>query len=446
MSHVKGGRRWRALPLTAALALLTSLVPATALVAAVPGTALAASPGQQEVYVLAFDPLTGAPRLTALSAANPATQIFQLGGADGLGTGNQAAVVSPDSSAVYVGTTSSPVIPVDTLQQKVGEPFKQTFFGFGFMAMSPDGSTLYIPAGIGVTEYHPATGVLTQNAITVPGAQGLWGIAVSPDGSTLYVADNGGNDVHVIDIATKSVTSTIPLGNAPNTVLLSPDGSRLYVLEAKADTVAVIDTASDTVTTSITIPHPAANMNSTDSSCISPDGSTLFVPGSPGQPLQVISTATDTITSTISNPAGNQNELNCADVRPDGGQPETVDERREPPDDRQAGDRDRRRRAAGVGARTGQLGDSDHAGGGRHQFGGRPGRLPAHLGVHPDRGLPAACSGHLDHQVPGIQQAGNRGEGECAVPARRPEIGVPGRELVGQVRLLPGQHRLRLAG
>ena len=94
--------------------------------------------------------------------------------------------------------------------------------------------------------------------------------------------------------------------------------------------------------------------------------------------------------------------------RSDRGQLEAVDERREPPDDSQAGDRDRRGRTADVRVQAGQLGDRDDAGGGRHPFGGRPGRLPAHLGVHPDRGLPVARCGHLDHQVAGGQHAGNR--------------------------------------
>jgi hypothetical protein len=102
--------------------------------------------------------------------------------------------------------------------------------------------------------------------------------------------------------------------------------------------------------------------------------------------------------------------------RSDRRQLETVDERRQPPDDGRIGDRDRRGRTAGVRVQAGQLGDGDDPGGGRHPFEGRPGRLPAHLGVHPDRGLPVARRGHLDNQVAGVQHAGNRKERERAVP------------------------------
>jgi YVTN family beta-propeller protein len=310
-------RRCRSLPLTAALALLASLVPGTALVATVPGTALAAShvrpaasPSQQEVYVQ-----TDMGNFYGLSAANPDTEIFQAGG--GLASAG-AMVVSPDSSAAYVAGASTSVYPYNTVQGTQGTPIRLNYYGYGPMAMSPNGATLYYQTGVGITEYTPATGKLAQDVIPVSGAQGLWGIAVSPDGSTLYASDNGGDLVDVINVATKTVTSTIALGGAPNTMVLSPDGSRLYVLEDKSNAVAVISTVSDTVVATISMPHVNnLVMNLGDSACISPDGSTLYVPGSPGEPEQVVSTSTDTITSTLLPP--NLNEFSCA-VSPDGSQ------------------------------------------------------------------------------------------------------------------------------
>jgi large repetitive protein len=315
-----GSRRHRrSLPLTAALALLASLVPATALVATVPGTALAASPSQQEVYVLSTNSSGETTDLYGLSAANPATQVFQAPPQPGAAGDGTTVVVSPDSSTAYIGSATGPVEPFNTLQGTAGTPLGPTFVGYGTMAMSPDGSTLYIPAGTGIDEYAPATGKLTQNAIPIPGI--VYGIAVSPDGSTLYTASNGGNLINVINVATKSVTSTITLPSAPDAALLSPDGTRLYVSENQADTISVINTATDTITANIampSLPHGGAPMNLLDTTCISPDGSTLYVPGAPGEPVQVISTATDTITSTIPYPT-NENETSCA-VSPDGSQ------------------------------------------------------------------------------------------------------------------------------
>jgi YVTN family beta-propeller protein len=283
-------------------------------VAAVPGTALAASPSQQEVYAV-----TSTGSLYALSAANPATQIFQTSIQTGESTDN--VVVSPDSSTAYAGSVGGAVQLVNTLQGTAGTTLGPTFDGYGGIAMSPDGSTLYIPNAPDISEYAPATGKLTQNAIPVPSGI-IWGIAVSPDGSTLYADNNNTEVVYVINIATKAVTSTIALGNAPNSMVLSPDGSRLYVLEDKADTVAVINTATDAVAATIAMPSEpgvTAPMNAQDNACISPDGRTLYVPGTPLEPLQVISTATDTITSTINVTPSDNNEGGCA-VSPDGSQ------------------------------------------------------------------------------------------------------------------------------
>jgi YVTN family beta-propeller protein len=299
---------------------LASLLPATALLAAVPGTALAASPSQraaaspsqQEVYA-ATDSEGGnnGAVLYALSAANPATTIFQAQAAPDFVT------VSPDSSTAYVNGDATNVTQVNTLTGTTSTIATPGSPGTGPMAMSPNGSTLYISTANGISEYVPATGKLTGDAITLSG--NIWGIAVSPDGSTLYAADGSNDLVDVVNIATKTVTSTIPLGNTPHNVVLSPDGSRLYVLETEASTVAVINTATDTVTATIAMPTVGLPMNLPDTACISPDGSTLYVPGAPGEPLQVVGTATDTITSTINVTPSDNNEGGCA-VSPDGSQ------------------------------------------------------------------------------------------------------------------------------
>jgi YVTN family beta-propeller protein len=315
-----------------ALALAASLVPAVALVAAVPGTALAASPGQQEVYVLTEDDSPEITGLTALSAASPATQEFQVNlAASTTGTGDNL-VVSPDSATAYIGSTSLPAARVNTLQG-TEEPhlsYSNATASYGDMAMSPDGSILYIPTFLGINEYHPATGVLTKSAIPTPGSGSQpFGVAVSPDGSTLYVAGNASNDVYAVKASTGAVLATIPAGSAPNALLLSPDGSRLYVSNNQAGTISVIDTASDTNIATITIPggpHGAPTaMNIPQTTCISPDGSTLYVPGPPGGPVSVVSTATDTVTGAINPPGGPgpgaiaSNSWACA-VSPDGSQ------------------------------------------------------------------------------------------------------------------------------
>ena len=308
--------RRRVTPLTAALTLLVPLMPAAALAVAAPGTALAASPAQQQVYVLDEGSNGGTFTMNVLNAASPGTLVSQTSLPQVSNTDN-GVTVAPDSSAVFTSGFPSTdgfmykFNPLTAAATLIG-----TDVGTGDTALSPDGSTLYIAGGLGIDEYHPATGTTTKDAIHLTGMTS--GLAVSPDGSTLYAASNGNDNVSVLNAATGAVSSTIPLASAPSAELLSPDGSRLYVWANQAGTVTVINTASDTVTATITIPNGAMNYNETG--CISPDGSTLYVPTAPGVTgaVEVISTATDTITSSISL-SGQENPNACA-VSPDGSQ------------------------------------------------------------------------------------------------------------------------------
>jgi YVTN family beta-propeller protein len=49
-----------------------------------------------------------------------------------------------------------------------------------------------------------------------------WGIVVTPDGKKLYSANGPSNDVSVVDLATLTVTGTIPAGGVPWGVAIGP--------------------------------------------------------------------------------------------------------------------------------------------------------------------------------------------------------------------------------
>ena len=73
-------------------------------------------------------------------------------------------------------------------------------------------------------------------------------VAVTPDGSKVYVPDgNGGTTVSVIATATNTVIATIPVGNNPFGVAVTSDSSRAYVAINGLNIVSVIDTATNTV-------------------------------------------------------------------------------------------------------------------------------------------------------------------------------------------------------
>src|SRR5262245_52243069 len=110
-----------------------------------------------------------------------------------------------------------------------------------------------------------------------------------------YVGSSGPN-VSVIDTATDTIVTTIPVDAAVGGIVVSPDGSRVYVTPYS---IKVIDTATNTVIA--TVP----NFGTTFSPVLSPDGTRLYVlnyPGGSNDILQVIDTASNTTLTTVTIP------------------------------------------------------------------------------------------------------------------------------------------------
>src|ERR1051325_2789379 len=57
----------------------------------------------------------------------------------------------------------------------------------------------------------------------------------------------------VIDTATNTLVTTIPIGIGVFEVAITPDGSRAYVTSQSLNTVSVVDTATNTVTATIPV-------------------------------------------------------------------------------------------------------------------------------------------------------------------------------------------------
>ncbi len=103
--------------------------------------------------------------------------------------------------------------------------------------------------GNSVTIIDTATNQVT-GSISPPIAAGLFGIAVSPDGSTLYVAD-GNHTVDVIHSPGNNPTfDKVMLDESlsPFSLAVTSDGSTVYVANAGSSTVSVIDTSDNSVT------------------------------------------------------------------------------------------------------------------------------------------------------------------------------------------------------
>jgi YVTN family beta-propeller protein len=159
--------------------------------------------------------------------------------------------MSPDGSKVYVALGDSSVAVVDTTTNEVVSTTPVSFFD-GDMELSPDGSLLY---GTTVQVIHTATmsSAYPGDYINTSESRGYWTqLAVSPDGKRLYQTDVDGyllvvdtDPAHTTTYHTQIATITIPAG--ARDVALSPDGTRAYVTAWDGRTVTVVDTASNAV-------------------------------------------------------------------------------------------------------------------------------------------------------------------------------------------------------
>jgi YVTN family beta-propeller protein len=59
-------------------------------------------------------------------------------------------------------------------------------------------------------------------------------IATSADGHTAYVTNEGANDVSVVDLTSRSVTATIPVGHAPRKIVVQPSPVAPALPQARA--------------------------------------------------------------------------------------------------------------------------------------------------------------------------------------------------------------------
>ena len=177
------------------------------------------------------------------------------------------------------------------------------------VAVTPDGRFAYItnagPGATGGTTVSVLDVATSTVLTTIPVGASPEGIAVTPDANFAYVANlhsiNG--TVSVINTITNSVTGTIQLGagTGPQGVAITPDGNFAYVTDRSSGTVSVINTASNTV---VGAPIPVGPVGGSPFSqpvgvAISPDGKFVYVANFGSYTVSVIATATNTVVNTI---------------------------------------------------------------------------------------------------------------------------------------------------
>ena len=172
----------------------------------------------------------------------------------------------------------------------------------GEIAAAPDGKKVYVSRDEDVVVVDTVSNTVES---TIPVGHLIWNLAVSPDGGRLYALSSDAKALLVIDLASKQVSATVPIGERPIGLVVTPDGSRVYIAHqgigpngAHPTATTVVDTATNSVITNI----PLGDFESTGIT-VSPDGHRIYVSniltGTSTGHVAVIDTATNTLVTTI---------------------------------------------------------------------------------------------------------------------------------------------------
>ena len=112
---------------------------------------------------------------------------------------------------------------------------------------------------------------------TFPVGARIEGLAVSPNGREVWVGGNESHQVYVLNAETGAVQHTIPGFGMPYRIGITPDGKTAVVSDPGAEKIHLVDVASHTVRSVIAVEAMAGVAASPQGVTVSRDGTTAFV-------------------------------------------------------------------------------------------------------------------------------------------------------------------------
>jgi YVTN family beta-propeller protein len=142
-----------------------------------------------------------------------------------------------------------------------------------------------------------ADGAWTQTVIPV--GKGPEGLDLSPNERELWSAHSRDGGVSIIDVATKKVTHTIPLGTRrSNRIKLTPDGKFALVSDLEAGDLVVVDAAARKEIKRIALGKMPEGI------LVTPDGTRAFVAVNGDNHIAVVDPKTWTVTKKLQSGTG----------------------------------------------------------------------------------------------------------------------------------------------
>ncbi len=193
-------------------------------------------------------------------------------------------------------------IDADSVTRGVLTGTDQSFTGELGVGEAPAHIALDAQAGAAYTtnQYGNSVSIidLATNALigTVPLPSGGFNLLVSPDGRRVWASTAGGT-LHAIDVATRQVAATLPVGAAANGVAYDARSGTLYISSILEATVTAVDVAEERVKRRYTVGAMPQRL------ALSPDGSELYI-ASERHGLEILTLGTGAVATVGAVPPG----------------------------------------------------------------------------------------------------------------------------------------------